>query len=64
MYSVLENGVEDLWSQSVDGSSGQKAAHFDSDRIYWIRRSPDAKKILIGRLHFESDVVLIRSGEQ
>jgi Tol biopolymer transport system component len=49
-----------LWLQPLDGKPGRQITHFASEEIYGFRWSPDGKKLLVGRGHNESDVVLLR----
>jgi eukaryotic-like serine/threonine-protein kinase len=49
-----------LWLQPLDGKPGRQITHFASDQIYGFGWSPDGKKLLVGRGHIESDVVLLR----
>jgi len=63
LYPIRENGIENLWFQPLDGSVGHQITKFDSDLIFWFQRSPDGKKLLIMRGHWESDVVLLHETE-
>jgi Tol biopolymer transport system component len=58
-YVVRENGVGNLWIQSIDGESGRPLTHFTSEFIYGYSWSPDGKKLAIDRGHTVSDVVLL-----
>jgi serine/threonine protein kinase/Tol biopolymer transport system component len=49
-----------LWLQPLDGKPGRQITHFPSEEIYGFGWSPDGKKLLVGRGHIESDVVLLR----
>ena len=60
VYSVLENGVDNLWLQPLDGSRGRQITNFQSDGIAMYEFSPDGKTLGILRSHTESDVVLLR----
>jgi eukaryotic-like serine/threonine-protein kinase len=55
-----EKNEQNLWLQPLDGKPGRQLTHFTSEQIYGFGWSPDGKKLLIGRGHIESDVVLIR----
>jgi len=59
-YPVRESGVDNLWVQPLDGSSGRMITQFDSDQIFNFRWSPDGRSLCILRGHSDSDVVLIR----
>ena len=60
LYPINENGVENLWRQPLDGSSGRQITHFQSDGIVMFEFSPDGKILGVLRSHAESDVVLLR----
>jgi serine/threonine protein kinase len=55
-----EKNEYNLWLQPLDGKPGRQITHFPSEQIYGFGWSPDGKKLLVGRGHIESDVVLIR----
>jgi eukaryotic-like serine/threonine-protein kinase len=55
-----EKSEFNLWVQPLDGKPGRQITHFTADQIYGFGWSPDGKKLLIGRGHAESDVVLLR----
>jgi serine/threonine protein kinase len=59
-YPIRESGVDNLWVQPLDGSSGRKITQFDSEQIFNFRWSPDGRTLCILRGHSDSDVVLIR----
>lgn len=59
-YPIRENGVDNLWIQPLDGSTGRKITQFDAEQIFNFRWSPDGKNLCILRGHSDSDVVLIR----
>jgi hypothetical protein len=52
--------VDNLWLQPLNGKPGRQITQFQSDQIPGFGWSPDGKKLLIGRGHTESDVVLLR----
>ena len=60
MYSIRENGVDNLWLQPLDGSYGRQITNFQSDAIHLFEFSPDGKSLGVFRQHTESDVVLLR----
>ena len=43
VYSIRENGMDNLWIQPRDGSRGRQITNFLSDSIYVFRFSPDDK---------------------
>lgn len=64
VYAVRENGVENLWSQPIDGAGPGRGGHFitnfSADDFTWYEYSPDGKTLGLLRNHSESDVVLLR----
>ena len=63
-YPIRESGVDNLWVQPLDGSSGRGITSFTSEQISMFGWSPDGKSLAILRGHTESDVVLIRDTSQ
>jgi Tol biopolymer transport system component len=59
-YSVVENGVGNIWAQPLDGSKGHWLTTFTSDQIRSFQFSPDGKSLAVARTHIVSDVVLLR----
>ncbi len=59
-YTIVENGVGNIWAQPIDGSAGHRLTNFTSDRIRTFQFSPDGKTLAVIRLHIVSDVVLLR----
>jgi Tol biopolymer transport system component len=59
-YIVRKNGVENLWVQPLDGSSGRLQTNFSSDTIAYFRSSPDGKMLAVSRVHSISDIVFLR----
>jgi eukaryotic-like serine/threonine-protein kinase len=60
VFVVTENGVDNLFMQSVDGSPAHQVTNFQSDRIVDFAESPDGKAIAVARYHSSSDVVLLK----
>jgi Tol biopolymer transport system component len=61
VYTVRENGVDNLWEQPLSGGAAYKQlTHFTSERIARFQFSPDGSQIAIDRAHTESDAVLLR----
>jgi serine/threonine protein kinase len=58
-YSIRENGVDNLWVQPLDGSTGHQITHFKSDQIDSFHWSPDGKSLALLRYQSDSDVVLL-----
>jgi len=59
VYSIRENGVDNLWLQPLDGSRGRQITNFPSDTIQTFQYSPDGKTLGVFLRHTESDVVLL-----
>jgi serine/threonine protein kinase len=59
-YPIGESGVDNLWVQPLDGSAGHQITNFKSDEIGSFHWSPDGKRLLVLRVHSESNVVLIQ----
>jgi serine/threonine protein kinase len=62
-YPVRENGVDNVWIQSLDGSAGHQITKFDSEQILSFHWSPDGKNLGILRGHTDSDVVLMQESK-
>ena len=58
-YTVIENGVGNIWAQPLDGSKGHMLTNFTSDQINTFQISPDGKTLTVARRHVISDVVLL-----
>jgi eukaryotic-like serine/threonine-protein kinase len=59
VYSIRENGVDNLWLQPLDGSRGRQITTFEADAIQSFQFSPDGKSLGVFRAHTDSDVVLL-----
>jgi serine/threonine protein kinase/Tol biopolymer transport system component len=59
-YPISENGVGNLWVQSLDGSPGHQMTHFTSETLADFSVSPDGKTFAVIRQQTNSDVVLLR----
>ncbi len=64
VYPVRTAGVDNLWSQSLDGSPGKQITDFPAEHILEFRWSFDGKQLGLIRGHTDSDVVLIRDAQQ
>ena len=60
VYAMNENGVDNLWLQPLNGSSGHQFTNFTTDGIRCYRFSPEGKTLGVVRRHADSDVVLLR----
>jgi Tol biopolymer transport system component len=63
IYPFRHGGVDDLWLQPLDGSSGKQITDFKSDHIIDFHWSFDGSKLGLIRGHTDSDVVLIRDSQ-
>lgn len=61
VYPIRENGVDNLWLQPLDGSSGKQITAFNTERIAEFHWSFDGKQLAMVRGHTDSDVVLFRN---
>jgi len=62
-YAIRENGVDNVWVQPLDGSAGHAITDFQSEQIWSMSFSPDAKSLAVLRGHFDSDVVLLQESK-
>ena len=62
-YPVKENGVDNVWTQPIDGTPGRQITHFNSEQILSFHWSPDGKKLGIVRGHTDSDVILLQESK-
>jgi len=60
VYMVREKGVDNLWSQPLDGSAGKQLTHFTKQKIIRFVFSPDGSQLAIERGETEADVVLLK----
>jgi len=63
VYPFRRGGVDNLWSQSLDGSSGKQLTDFNSEHIIDFHWSFDGSQLGVVRGHTDSDVVLIRDSQ-
>jgi Tol biopolymer transport system component len=60
-YTITtNNNADNIWLQPLDGKPGRQITQFRSEQIGGVGWSPDGKKLLVGRGHTESDVILLR----
>jgi Tol biopolymer transport system component/tRNA A-37 threonylcarbamoyl transferase component Bud32 len=60
LYLKNEDGVNNIWRQPIAGGTPQQITHFNTDSISWFDVSRDGKRLLMNRMRYTSDVVLIR----
>jgi len=63
VYPFRHSGVDDLWVQPLDGSSGKQLTDFKAEHIIDFHWSFDGSKLGVIRGHTDSDVVLIRDSQ-
>jgi Tol biopolymer transport system component len=59
-YIDTINGVSNIWSLPIDGSTPKQLTDFKTDQIFWFDFSSDGKQLALSRGTQTSDVVLIR----
>jgi Tol biopolymer transport system component len=59
-YVIRDKGVDNIFVQPLDGSSGHQITNFASDHIAEFRWSPDGKTLAVAQTNNTSDVVLLR----
>src|SRR5260370_41164348 len=64
IYTVRENGVDNLWQHPLYGSAGKPLTSFKAEYIWDFHWSPDGNKLAIVRWHPDSAVVLMRDMQQ
>jgi serine/threonine protein kinase len=62
-YPVRENGVDNIWVEPIDGSTGHPITQFDAEQILSFHWSPDGKNLGILRGHTDSDVILLQEAK-
>jgi eukaryotic-like serine/threonine-protein kinase len=60
VYIVREKGVDNLWSQPLDGAASKQLTHFTKEKIMRFVFSQDGSQIGIERGEKEADVVLLK----
>ena len=60
VYPIMQQGVDNLWMQPLDGSAGRQITNFKSDQIFGVQFSPDGKNLAVLQRRIEADVVLLR----
>jgi len=63
VYPFRHGGVDNLWSQPLDGSPGKQLTDFKAEHIIDFRWSLDGSQLGVVRGHTDSDVVLIRDSQ-
>jgi serine/threonine protein kinase/Tol biopolymer transport system component len=63
VYPIRVRGVDNLWSQPLDGAPGKQITDFKAEHIYDFHWSFDGSELGLIRGHTDSDVVLIRDSQ-
>jgi Tol biopolymer transport system component/class 3 adenylate cyclase len=58
-YVRTQNGISNIWSQSLTGERPKQLTHFSSDRIFSYAWSQDGKRLAVARGTETSDVVFV-----
>jgi Tol biopolymer transport system component len=59
-YIIHDKGVDNIWEQPLDGSTGRQITNFTSERIIQFQWSPNGKTLAVARGRNTSDVVLLQ----
>jgi Tol biopolymer transport system component len=59
-YIIRDQGVDNIFVQPFDGSSGHPITNFTTEQIAEFRWSPDGKTLAVARVQRSSDVVLLQ----
>jgi Tol biopolymer transport system component len=60
LYSITENGVDNLWFQPIQGGAGHQITNFSSQQLGHYELLPDGKNLFLTREQRHSDVVILR----
>jgi serine/threonine protein kinase len=60
-YSVSEKGVTNIWVRPFRGGKARQLTRFDSGGLSDFAFSPDDSRVVVSRVHLQSDAVLIRN---
>ena len=60
IYKEAQNGVDNLWTVSVDGGAPKQLTRFTSEYIYKFKVSRDGKRIAVARGIGSADIILIK----
>jgi Tol biopolymer transport system component len=58
-YILTQNGVSNIWQQSLAGGPPKQVTHFDSGEIFDFEWSRDGKQLALTRGNESSDVILM-----
>ena len=60
LYSITENGVDNMWFQPIQGGPGHQITNFSSQQLGHYELLPDGKNLFLTREQRHSDVVILR----
>jgi eukaryotic-like serine/threonine-protein kinase len=60
LYSITDNGVDNLWFQPIRGGAGHQITNFSSQQLGHYELLPDGKNLFLTREQRHSDVVILR----
>ena len=63
-YPILENDTSNIWVQPLDGSPGRQITNFKSGTFQIFHWSPDGESLAVIRNESQSDVVVLKAGNQ
>ncbi len=63
LYVDSRNGVDNIWSQPIDGGAPKQLTNFKSDQIFTFDLAPNGKHLAVSRGTVSNDVVLIKDVE-
>lgn len=64
VYPIREKGVDNMWSQPLDGGPGRQITNFTALKIYSYQWSHDGKNLAFVRGESPSDLVLIQDAQK
>ena len=59
-FVLADKGIENIWTQPLDGGKPRKLTHFDLRQISDFSWSRDGKHLAVVRNEFTDDVILLR----
>ena len=62
-YPVRDAGIDNLWTQPINGSASHQITKFDSEQMRSFDWSPDGMRLGVLRGHTDSDVVLFQESK-
>ena len=62
-YTILRDGISNIWRQPIDGSPPSQITNFTERRIFNFAYSPNGKQLALSRGTFNRDAILISNFE-